>query len=87
MVVEVSECQNLEKCNFFQVYQYEKKRILKGFISLYCKGEYQDKCLRKKVSKALGGPKFVPSNMMPNGLPLVGTNDLDWPSNLKEIIP
>ena len=80
------ECQNLEKCNFFQVYQGEESRALKGFVSIYCKGERQEICKRKIVSKELGGPEFVPANMMPNGLPLVGTNDSDWSSEVKEIL-
>ena len=80
------ECQNLEKCNFFKVYEKEKNRALKGFVSIYCKGERQEICIRKKVSKELGGSEFVPHNMMPNGLPLVGTNDFDWSSTVKEFL-
>ena len=76
----------MEKCNFFQGYQYEKNRVLKGFVQLYCQGDNQNKCIRKIVSKALGDPKFVPSNMMPNVLPLVGTKDLDWAKDGREII-
>ncbi len=38
------------------------------------------------MSKALGGSKFVHSNMMSNSLPLVGTKDLDWASDVREIV-
>jgi len=82
----MSNCPNLDKCNFFNVYQDQKKKALKGFVGLYCKGDNQSKCLRKFVSKILGGSEFVPSNMMPNGLPLSGTKDLDWTSDVKEVI-
>ena len=82
----MSICQYLDKCNFFKVYQDQKKRALKGFVQLYCQGNNQNKCLRKIVSKTFGGSEFVPSNMMPNGLPLGGTKDLDWTSDVKEFV-
>lgn len=82
----MSKCQNLDKCNFFKVYQDQKKRALKGFVQLYCQGDNQNKCVRKIISKTLGDSEFVPSNMMPNGLPLVGTNDLGWTSDVKEMV-
>jgi len=73
------ECENLTKCEFFKRYQNDedKKYALMGFVRAYCKGDKQDECVRKKVSKALGGPDKVPTNMMPSGLALFGTTKKD----------
>jgi len=61
------------------MYQKEGNNLaLKGFINLYCKGPKQDRCVRKKVSKELGSPGFVPPNMLPNGLPKPKTDISDW---------
>ncbi|MFC1669458.1 hypothetical protein ACFL20_03645 [Spirochaetota bacterium] len=42
--------------------------------------------MEKKISSALGGPEYVPVNMMPNGLPLAGTDSSDWPDDIKSAI-
>ena len=57
-----------------------------GFVRAYCKGDKQDECIRKKVSKALGGPHKVPVNMMPTGMPLFGTTRKDWPDEVKALL-
>lgn len=41
--------------------------------------------MRKIVAKVLG-PEFIPMNMMPNGLPLTGTDDSEWEPELKAFI-
>ena len=76
----MDECHNLEKCNFFKMYQNDESKnlALKGFISMFCKGERQDQCVRKIISKELGGPELVPPNMLPNGFAISGTNKSDW---------
>ena len=81
-------CENLGTCEFFKTYEKEPDRqvALKGFVNIFCKGDKQDQCVRKKVSKALGGPNFVPINMMPNGIPLNGTTRDNWSDQVKEII-
>lgn len=83
----MGDCGNLANCKFFRRYKnYEnKKYALMGFVRAYCKGDKQDECLRKKVSKALGGPRSVPSNMMPSGLPVFGTTKEDWSDEVKAL--
>jgi len=73
-------CDRLDKCPFVQVYGQDerKKYAIVGFINAYCKGDKQGMCIRKKVSKALGGPERVPENMMPTGLPIMGTTVSEW---------
>lgn len=63
-----------------------KKLALRGFINLCSKGHKQEECDRKKVSKTLGGPDKVPTNMMPNGRPLSGTTNEDWSEEVKSLI-
>ncbi len=84
----MSECQNLTKCKFFQNYENEEKLrlALGGFVRVFCKGEKQESCVRKKVSKALGGADKVPVNMMPNGFPLSGTDSSKWSNEVNEIV-
>ena len=75
------DCEKLATCAFFKEYEKDETRrlALKGFANMYCKGDKQDACIRKKVSKRLGGPENVPANMMPNGYPMVGTDRESWP--------
>jgi len=72
------------------VKEYEENQrtraAVKGFISLYCRGKKMDDCVRKKVSRELGGPEFVPENMMPNGLPVIGTTRDTWDKAIFDII-
>lgn len=84
----MADCENLASCAFFKEYESDegKKTALQGFVNIYCKGDKQGDCVRKKVSKALGGPEHVPVNMMPNGLPLSGTSDADWPEEVKNAV-
>jgi hypothetical protein len=81
----MTECEKLATCAFFKEYESDenKKLVLGGFVKLYCKGDKQNECIRKKVSTMLGGPEKVPVNMMPDGHPLAGTNKEDWS---KEVI-
>jgi len=84
----MTECENLATCAFFKKYQSDPsiQIALKGFVSRYCKGEEQHNCVRKKVSKALGGPDKVPINMMPNGMPLNGTTREGWPDTVLAVV-
>lgn len=84
----MTECANLATCAFFKKYQSDAnmQMALYGFINRYCKGKEQDKCIRKKISKALGGPDKVPTNMMPNGMPLAGTLKDDWPDEVLAVV-
>ncbi|MFW6014783.1 MAG: hypothetical protein ACOCQG_06400 [Candidatus Nanoarchaeia archaeon] len=84
----MEECENLAKCPFFKTYQDDPNYsiALEGFAKHYCRGDMQEQCVRKKVSKALGGPDKVPVNMMPDGRSLPETSSEDWPDNVKELI-
>jgi hypothetical protein len=81
-------CESLENCPLFRRYRRDenKKYALIAFIKAYCKGEKQAECVRKKVSKALGGPNKVPTNMMPSGLPVFGTLKDNWPDEVKALL-
>jgi hypothetical protein len=84
----MADCQNMKVCSFFIAYgaKHENKTAVAGFVRLYCRGERQDQCVRKAVSKALGGPHTVPANMLPNGLPMTGTTDKDWSDDIKKAV-
>jgi hypothetical protein len=80
----MADCENLAYCSFFKGASKEEK--YEGLIDMYCKGDKQDECVRKRVSKALGGPENVPSNMMPNGSPLLGTDDSTWSEDVTKVL-
>jgi len=81
------DCANLETCAFFKKYKQDEsmKLALEGFIVKYCKGSMQNRCVRKKVSQALGAQN-VPVNMMPNGSPITGTTTDDWSEEVKQVL-
>jgi hypothetical protein len=81
------DCENLAKCNFFAFISTRigGQTAAKGFELMYCKGEYSNSCVRKKVSRVLGGPQKVPDNMMPNGYPLAGTTTALWSDAVKTL--
>ncbi|MEW5747982.1 MAG: hypothetical protein AB1793_04225 [Candidatus Thermoplasmatota archaeon] len=60
--------------------------MLSGFILMYCRGARQGRCLRKHVGKELGSSEMVPANMLPNGLPVTGTDDRLWPAEVKRAV-
>lgn len=82
----MADCTNISVCSFFIVYGARdgNKTAVAGFVRLYCKGDKQDQCVRKVVSKALGGPHAVPANMLPTGLPISGTDDQSWSETVKK---
>ncbi|MGE4351110.1 MAG: hypothetical protein AB7E52_02860 [Bdellovibrionales bacterium] len=59
------DCENIDKCGFFQKYQATKNLACKGFMLQFCKGAKQNDCERKKYKAAHGAPPA--DNMMPNG--------------------
>jgi hypothetical protein len=82
------DCEKLKGCAFFKMPLVSKERELAflGFVRMYCKGDLKEKCVRRMVGMMLGGPTKVPENMMPNGMPLVGTNDSQWSPEVKELV-
>jgi hypothetical protein len=84
----MEDCEKLAACAFMKAYESDEntKFALRGFVRMYCKGERKDICIRKKVSKTLGGPEHVPLNMMPDGLPILGTSNHDWPEEVRTLV-
>ena len=83
----MADCKNLVNCSFMKAYENseEHKLSLKGFVSLYCKGEKTEDCKRLQICNTIGKER-VPVNMMPNGFPLPGTSKDGWdPEALKMI--
>ena len=78
------DCENLAYCPFFKGASKEEK--YKGLIDSYCREDKQNECMRKRVSEALGGPESVPSNMMPNGSPMLETDDLTWADDVTNVL-
>ena len=79
------ECENMPKCSLLNMAPPNREVGLaqQGFIRLYCRGGMKEKCVRRTVARSLGDPARVPPNMMPNGLPISGTDDSNWPSEVK----
>jgi len=84
----MTDCPNMPVCSFFMVYgeSIGHKAAVSGFVRIYCKGDLQEKCVRKAVSKAMGGPHMVPPNILPSGYPVSGTDDSAWSPRVKEIV-
>lgn len=79
-------CPNVPVCTFFKAYGNDQRyeRELSGFFLLYCLGDRQGRCLRKDAGRRLGAPEKVPANMLPNGLPVSGTDDSEWSEEAKD---
>lgn len=60
-----SECPNLPMCGFFKKYCNSNKAACMGFVALYCRGEKQEACERKRYRREHNAPP--PDEMMPNG--------------------
>jgi len=79
------DCENIKGCTFFKMAAKERELAFQGFVRMYCKGDLKEKCVRRLVGRTLGGPSKIPENMMPNGLPLVGTDDSKWSPEAKAL--
>ncbi len=84
----MTDCEKLSTCEFMKVFSNDdsRKLALAGFVRAYCKGDNQNICFRKIVSKELKGSEHVPKNMMPTGRPLSGTKDDSWSEDVKIVI-
>ncbi|MFC1670081.1 hypothetical protein ACFL20_06770 [Spirochaetota bacterium] len=84
----MSECENQAVCAFYKKYNEDEvnKLTLSMLLNKYCHTENQTKCRRKLVNITLGGMDNVPSNMMPNGMPLPKTDDSSWTEDVKNAI-
>jgi DNA recombination-dependent growth factor C len=83
----MKQCDRLETCPLFRKYKNaeNKNYALTGFIHVYCKGDKHAECVRKKLSKALGGVDKIPANMMPSGMPVFGTLTDNWSAEVKAL--
>lgn len=74
----MKECRNFKTCSFVNCDpSFHQLTSIDHYIEDYCHGEKVDNCIRLKIEDRLGSI-HVPSNMMPNGLPLPGTHRRDW---------
>lgn len=56
---------------------YKKLDSIQVYEHDFCHGDKQTACVRLNIDSEFG-KLHVPSNMMPNGLPLPGTHKRDW---------
>jgi hypothetical protein len=63
--MDLTECELLATCEFFQKYQTISETACKALISIYCKGPRKNECKRKEYRKEHGTPPKI--DMMPNG--------------------
>ncbi|MBN2734035.1 MAG: hypothetical protein JXQ82_04155 [Methanomicrobiaceae archaeon] len=81
-------CIEYEQCPFIKKYEpaFKKSEILKKRSLIYCDGNLSEECMRKKISKALGGTVYVPINMMPEGKPVPGTHNTEWTAEVLSLL-
>ncbi|MCH4889523.1 hypothetical protein EZV73_18220 [Acidaminobacter sp. JC074] len=71
------KCTNEKECAFAHCDdRYKSLPSMALYETKYCKGQ-SNECIRLKLTEKFGSLR-VPSNMMPNGLPLPGTHRRDW---------
>jgi len=56
------DCPFLERCPVFK--KFKSEGLANYWISIYCKGENQDECERKKLAET---NQQVPLGLLPNG--------------------
>jgi len=72
------DCPNLVACPFVKYCnENDASSSVNGFINMYCRGERQPTCIRKRLCDKYG-KAVVPRNMMPNGYPLPSTVKEGW---------
>jgi hypothetical protein len=74
----MNTCIKFETCPFTHCdTQFKKLNSIDHYVEDYCNGEKHDHCVVFQIDTKFGHNQ-VPSNMMPNGLPLPGTHKRDW---------
>ncbi|MFW6014097.1 MAG: hypothetical protein ACOCQG_02890 [Candidatus Nanoarchaeia archaeon] len=77
-------CPNFDNCVFLKA--NEKKEDLhtamKGIEQKYCNQHYEE-CKIYKLSQEMDMNK-IPANLMPKGVPLLGTDESNWPQEIKD---
>jgi hypothetical protein len=77
---KMTYCPKEEKCAFTHCDdQFKILASMSYYEKEFCHGSSQERCVRIKLENKFG-KIHVPSNMMPNGLPLPGTHRRDWTS-------
>ena len=72
------KCDLADDCAFYQQMINQQGELpLRGLVRKHCDGD-PESCARKQLADE-HGRDTVPDNMMPNGLPIPGTSDDDWP--------
>lgn len=77
----MEECCRFEACPLIKYCKQSNKCSsvsIKGVINLYCRGEKQYHCVRKKLLDIYGA-EAVPVDMLPNGFPIPGAKTDQWP--------
>ncbi len=77
-------CPSLDVCGFLNnnAVKDGNSIVAKGFMKKYCNDNY-NKCFIYSLGKKYGRDK-LPENLMPNGLPLAGTDKKNWPEEIKK---
>ena len=80
------KCENHEICSFAQsASKLPANHAHKGYYNEYCTGENSPNCVRRKISNKYTGT-LVPSNMLPDGTLMSGTDTSDWDPRAKEYV-
>jgi hypothetical protein len=67
------ECPFFKDCPFIIKYASKNDQAIKGFVSLYCKGDKQLECKRRAYKNKTG--QKPPDNMLPSGILLQEKED------------
>ncbi len=71
-------CEKFNNCPFTHTDpQFKVLNSIDHYLEDYCHDKNQE-CIVYQIDSKFGHD-HVPSNMMPNGLPLPGTHKRDWP--------
>lgn len=80
----MNPCPKEQACAFMHCDEnFKMLPSMSYYEKTYCHGEVQGECIRIKLESKYGA-LHVPSNMMPNGMPLPGTHRRDWSINAIE---
>ncbi len=77
-------CPYIQDCVFLKANENkeELKTPMKGLKQKYCE-QHNEECNIYKLAQEFEMNK-IPSNLMPNGMPLTGTNDNSWDAEVKD---
>lgn len=74
------KCSKFESCSFTHCEtNFKLLESIDHCVEDFCLTDDHGRCIRLQLEEK-NGPLHVPTNMMPNGLPLPGTHRRDWTS-------